>query len=36
MYMERVVVGSNHACEEGEESKVLEMLRADCGLGNRY
>jgi hypothetical protein len=35
-YMERVIMGSNQACEEGEESKVLETLRTDCGLGNRY
>jgi hypothetical protein len=35
-YMERVVTGSNRACEEGEESKVLETPRADCGLGNTY
>jgi hypothetical protein len=34
--MERVVTESNQACEEGEELKVLETPRADCGLSNRY
>jgi hypothetical protein len=38
-YMEggrrQVVAGSERACKEGEESKVLEMPRADCGLSNR-
>jgi hypothetical protein len=37
-YMEgscrRVIAGSERACKEGEESKVLEMPRADCGLSN--
>jgi hypothetical protein len=27
--------GSERACEEVGESKVLEMPGADCGLGNR-
>jgi hypothetical protein len=29
-----VVAGFERACKEGEESKVLEMPRADCGLSN--
>jgi hypothetical protein len=40
LYMEgghcRVIAGSERACKEGEESKVLEMPCVDCGLGNRY
>jgi hypothetical protein len=28
--------GSEQVCEEGEESKVLEMPCADCELGNRH
>jgi hypothetical protein len=31
-----VVAGSERACKEGEESKVLEMPCVDCGLGNTY
>jgi hypothetical protein len=33
--MEGVVAGSERACKGEEESKVLEVPRADCGLGNR-